>query len=210
MSVRVTCPSCGRSLLAREAALGSRGTCPSCLAEITIPETEQPAPSVQADRPEPRERGPSCPNCGRVVEAIWVTCPWCEEPLRGRHDRSYGRPDLDVRRDRTGTGAALIVLAVLGGLGVLAFGIQAVGALSEGYFQPLISLLVALLFLAGLTTIIVFVRSRGNPGAAGVRRVVVGTLAMAGGIMAGSFCLGVAAFIVVLAVCAAAMSRGHW
>jgi hypothetical protein len=203
MGVRVQCPSCGRPLLAQEGALGSRGTCPSCLAEIAIPE------AVQTERPERRERGPSCPRCGRDVEPIWITCPWCEEPLRGREPRRYGRPDLDVRRDNGVMAAMLIVLAAIGAIGIVIMGLGAFGTLTEGQPGGLISLIVAVLFLAGLTTIIVFVRSKGNPGVAGFRRVVVGTLAMAGGLILTVSCLGMAVFACFLVVCAAALSGPH-
>lgn len=209
MAVRVQCPSCGRSLLARAETVGSRATCPSCLAEITVPQSGPAPEAVQAERPGPPQRGPRCPRCGRDVEPIWLTCPWCEEPLRGRRYDAYGRPDLDVRRDRKATGVVVIILAVLGGIGVAILGFSAFGMLSQGYFEPAIYLAVGLLFLAGLTTLIVFVRSGGNPGSAGFRRVAVGTLAMAGGIMAVTTCAGIALFVFLLVVCLASASRGY-
>ena len=131
-----------------------------------------------------------------------MSCPWCEEPLSGRPDRRYGRPDIDVRRDQKGTSCSLIALAVLGGIGVVFMGFQAAVALNQGYYQPLITLVVGLLFLAGLTTIIVFVRSRGNPGASGWRRVVVGTLALVGTLTASVLALLVFLFVVCIAAIA--------
>jgi len=136
------------------------------------------------------------------VEAVWVSCPWCEEPLRGRGDVRYGRPDLDVRRDTKRTSVVLIALAVLGGLGVAFLAWQAFALFTnEQAYQPMLFLAVGLLFLAGLSTLIVYLRSGGNPGAGGVRRVVVGTFAMAGGVMLLGICTGLALFVFLLAVC---------
>jgi hypothetical protein len=163
---------------------------------------------VQTEEPQRREAGPSCPHCGRAVEPIWLTCPWCDEPLRGRRYDGYGRPDLDVRRDRKATGVILILLAVLGGLGVAVLAYGAAALLSQGILEPAIYLAVGLLFLAGLTTLIVFVRSGGNPGAAGFRRVAVGTLAMAGVVMLVTVCAGFALFIFLLVVCLSNAGRG--
>jgi O-antigen/teichoic acid export membrane protein len=136
------------------------------------------------------------------VEAIWLMCPWCEEPLRGRSHGLYGRADLDVRRDTKRTSVVLIALAVVGGLGVAFLALQAFTLFTqEQAYQPMLFLAVGLLFLAGLSTLIVFLRSGGNPGAAGVSRVVVGTLAMAGGMMLLGICTGLALFVFLLAVC---------
>jgi len=204
-ALQLRCPSCGRDLTVSDSARGERVTCPRCLAEVSVPSAE----GVRAERVERRAAGPSCPRCGRDVEPLWLTCPWCEEPLRGRRDGGYGRPDLDVRRDRQGTGLALILLAVIGAIGVLLIGAQSVAALGQGDFQSMAALVVGLLFLAGLTTIIVFVRSGGRPGAAGVRRVVVGTLAMAGGLILTVSCAVMALFAFLFAVCAPALSGAH-
>jgi len=200
MALHIRCPSCGRDLVVAESARGERVTCPRCLAEVSVP----PAGGVQTEPTERGAAGPACPRCGRAVEPLWLTCPWCEEPLRGGRPGAEGRPDLDVRRDRQGTGVALMILAVIGGLGILLIGAN-LAALGQfvGY-QGLGVYVVALLFLAGLSTIVVFVRSGGNPGAAGFRRVVVGTLAIAGVII-----LTVIAVIAcVFTVCVAGAVRG--
>ncbi len=203
MTVRVTCPSCGRGLLAQESALGSRATCPACLAEIPVSETERAAGAVQTAR---RESGPSCARCGRDVESVWMTCPWCEEPLRGRAPRAYGRPDLDVRRDEKGTSCFLIALASVGGLGVAFYGFGALAAFAQtGSLGPVVVLAVFLLFLAGVVTLVVFVRSPGRPGTQVVRRVVIGTLAVVGTVIASVLAL----FVFLFVVCIAAFSLHH-
>jgi hypothetical protein len=211
MSERIKCPSCSTGLILPESARGSLATCPRCLAEISTPEVGRGPDAIQTERPERREGALSCPHCGRTVEAIWITCPWCEEPLRGRERGRNSAADLDVRRDMKGTSCFVITLAVIGGLGGSSLGVGAIvsaadgGPLDPAYFDPYSALyfwaclLLPLLFLAGLSTLIVFVRSRGNPGARGVRRVIVGTLALAGGVIVVSLLLCLA-FVVFLCI----------
>jgi hypothetical protein len=115
MSERIKCPSCSAGLILPESARGSPTTCPRCLAEVSVPEWRREADAIQTERPERREGASSCPRCGRTVEPIWITCPWCEEPLRGRERGRNGAADLDVRRDTKRTGCLVIVLAVIGG-----------------------------------------------------------------------------------------------
>ena len=203
MALRVKCPSCGRDLIARDAALGSRATCPACLAEVSVPETAREEP------PPPREGALSCPRCGRSVERIWINCPWCDEPLRGRDFSDYGSVDRDVRRDRKWTSGLVIFLALLGGLAVIYLGFFAVVGVAQGGYQLALYLVVGLLFLAGLTTLIVFVRSGGNPRAGDAGRIAVGTLAMAGGLIAVTSCVGLAIFAFLFAVCLAG-GGGHF
>ncbi|HBI42033.1 MAG TPA: hypothetical protein DDY78_04125 [Planctomycetales bacterium] len=207
-SERIKCPSCGVALLLPVPLRGSRGTCPRCLAEVTALEARREADAVQTDRPERREGALSCPHCGRTVEAIWITCPWCEEPLRGRERGRNGAADLDVRRDTKRTGWLLVLLAVIGGPGVGYLGlwplVGGVEVIAEGNYSELVYVAVALLpllFLAGLSTLIVFVRSRGNPGASGVRRVIVGTLALAGAITLVSLLLCLAFEVFLFIAC---------
>jgi hypothetical protein len=201
MSERIKCPSCDTGLILPESARGSPATCPRCLAEISTPEVGRGPDAIQAERPERREGALSCPHCGRTVEAIWITCPWCEEPLRGRDLGRPGRADLDVRRDTKRTSCFVIVLAVIGGIGVAWSGLQAFSVAAQGGYSALLYLVVPLLFLAGVSTLIVFVRSGGNPGASGVRRVIVGTLAMAGGLVLLGALTVFAFFVYILIVC---------
>jgi hypothetical protein len=79
-----------------------------------------------------------------------------------------------------------------------------VEVIAEGNYSELVYVAVALLpllFLAGLSTLIVFVRSRGNPGASGVRRVIVGTLALAGAITLVSLLLCLAFEVFLFIAC---------
>lgn len=191
-------------LIAPDSAGGSLATCPRCLAAVPIPETPREPDAVQAERPRRAESGMACPRCGRAVEAIWVSCPWCEEPLRGRGDGRHGRPDLDVRRDTKRTSGVLIALAVVVGLGV-AFAAWQAFTLTDKQADQRLLYTVGLLFLAGLSTLFVYLRfvyprSGGNPGAGGVRRVV-GAFAVAGVLTLLSACLGLALVVYIVAVC---------
>ena len=100
--------------------------------------------------------------------------PLCDEPLRRRRT-PYSRADLDVRRDATRTSVLVYIFAVIGVLGVVGTA-WTILADPNGGFQGLFTLAVPLLFFAGISTLIVFLRSRGNPGVGGFRRVAVGTL----------------------------------
>jgi hypothetical protein len=175
MSERIKCPSCGAALLLPDSLRGSRGTCPRCLAEISFAEAERQPDAIQAERPERRE-----------------------ELVRGQERGRYGRPDVDVRRDTRGTSVLVILLAVVGGIGVGCMGLGAFAG-AESDYSGLLYLAVALLFLAGVSTLIVFLRSKGNPRAVNFRRVAVGTLALAGGLILTMFSVCVFFFIVCLA-----------
>jgi hypothetical protein len=122
--------------------------------------------------------------------------------LRGRERGRNVAADLDVRRDTKRTSWLLVLLAVIGGLGVGWWGLQILGAVvGHGEFSGpdlvgvMLSFAVPLLFLAGLSTLIVFVRSRGKPGAIRFRRVAVGTLALAGVVTLGTLLVILAAFV---------------
>jgi hypothetical protein len=198
---RIKCPVCSVGLILPESAQRSSVTCPRCLAEVTALEARREADAIQTERPERREGALSCPRCGRTVEAIWITCPWCEEPLRGRERGRNGAADLDVRRDTKRTSCLVIVLAVIGGLGVGLAGYTVPFLVAKGDGSTVLYMAVPLLFLAGLSTLIVFVRSRGNPGAISIRRVAVGTLALAGAVMLVILLLYLAIFVYIFIVC---------
>jgi uncharacterized paraquat-inducible protein A len=212
MSERIKCPSCSTGLILPESVRGSSATCPRCLAMVSVPERGREPDSIQAERPQEREGALSCPHCGRTVEAIWITCPWCEEPLRGRERGRNGAADLDVRRDTKRTGYLVIVLAVIGGLGVSsAVGGALFYSVGAGIFDPNFDpylalffwacLLLPLLIMAGISTLIVFVRTRGNRGAISFRRVAVGTLALAGAIPLLWLLLLLSAYVFLFIVC---------
>ncbi len=212
MALTLSCPSCGQPLrVARDFPLAEL-ICPRCLAPVASPGSEAaaPAPAPRAagtppQSPEAESRpAPVCPGCGRPTQAPWVICPYCEEPLRA----PPGAADVRWRRAERRTGCGVIALTVVGGLGLL-YGI--VGTLIEGFedreWGPLVVVLLALLVLAGVSTVITLVRGKGDPNARGVRRIVRGTLALAGLLILVGALLGLAAFAYVFAVCLAGGGR---
>jgi hypothetical protein len=189
MSQQVACPGCRGRLTVPDGVAGPWITCPKCLERVPNPVAVEAA--YQIDRPR-RQR---CPHCGKDVERIWQTCPFCEEPLRGF--------DIDVRRDSGRTNVWLIVLAVFGviGLGSTGWAVTANAFGPYGDPTPLWVFLAGLVLLVGVVSLIVFLRTGGRPGAAGVRRILVGSLASAGGVFVACFLVGVAGFIYLLAIC---------
>jgi O-antigen/teichoic acid export membrane protein len=141
------------------------------------------------------------------VEAGWISCPSCGESLGGSPRRQNGSPDLDVRRDNTATTVVVAVLAALGVIGVAGVLWEASLFLSGPYRTalPMIYVFVGLLFLAALSTLGVFIRSGGRPGVHAVRRVIVGTLVIAGVLTA----LALAIVVFILVVCYAVPQGPH-
>jgi hypothetical protein len=183
MSERIKCPSCSAGLILPESARGSPTTCPRCLAEISTGEARREPDAIQAERPEQRENA--------------IT--------GGR----YGRPDIDVRRDTKQTSCFVIGLAVIGTLGVVVTGWGTLSAAANSQLTPLVYFVVALLFLAALSTAIVFGRSEGHPKAVGFRRVAVGMLALAGVVTLVIFLL-IFSFIVLIVVTCGPGVFGHY
>ena len=165
--------------------MSERIKCPSCSVGLSLPEAVRGSPAT-------------CPRClamvsvpetGREPDAIQSErSDRREEPLRGL-------PDIDVRRDTKGTSCLVVALAVIGGLGLGLLGLDFLLFATNGFYPPLLFLAVSLLILAGISTL----RSRGNPGATGFRRVAVGTLALAGVIILVIPAVGVCFFVVCMA-----------
>jgi hypothetical protein len=123
-------------------------------------------------------------------------------PTRGAK-RGYS-VEHDVQGDLNRTGVVTILLAVLGALALcpLLFGGFAATSGYGGSYDLLIVILGSILFLGLISTGIMFWRTRHNPSARGVGRVIVGTLALAGVVVL----LLVAAFIVFFVVCLVELS----
>jgi hypothetical protein len=135
-----------------------------------------------------------------MLEKGWRFCPYCEEKL-GAVRRREPELDEDVRRDRKGTSVILIILAILGGFGLLSYASMALSALAHQEYSYFLILVLGLLFLGLISTGIVFWRSRDNPGQVGFARVIVGTLALMGGLLILSCLTGLAVFIYWFVVC---------
>jgi hypothetical protein len=110
----------------------------------------------------------------------------------------YDEVHREVQRDTRGVGIGVILLAVLGGLGLVQM-LFCAGALANDSPGVLISLLVGLGFLALVSTAIMFLRTQHHPEARGIGRVVVGTLALVGV----SVLLVIALIVFLLAMCMA-------
>jgi hypothetical protein len=156
-----------------------------------------------------------CPACGHrleipVVEQYFpLTCPRCLARLdtalpatATRHGTRPQRvPDVEIGSDTKRTGVGLIVLAVLGGVGIAYHLLIAGTFAASGDIALLVIVLVVVAFLALLSTGIVLWRTRENPAARGVGRVIFGTLALAGALIAACFVLSLALVVFLFAVC---------
>jgi hypothetical protein len=109
--------------------------------------------------------------------------------------------DEDVRRDTKGTSVVLILLAVLGGLGLSFYFWIGLGSLQQGGSHILIAVTLTVLFLSLLTTGIMFYRTRDNPSERDIGRVVLGTLAMTGGLFIVSCGVGLAVIVYLFVAC---------
>lgn len=192
----VTCPGCQRLLRVADDVTDAAVTCPRCLALVAVPEVSAITPQEPA-----AERPTTCRRCGRRVERQWRFCPYCEAVLFGPRRGARGGFDDVVRRDRTGTNVLLILLAVLGGFGLLAYLTAAVSTFKDGGLQLLIAIIVGVLFLAMISTGIMFWRTRHRPEERGVGRVIVGTLALTGGLFGLGCVLSVATFVFFFVAC---------
>jgi hypothetical protein len=184
MPVQLTCPSCNRVLKVPDDVKTRELSCPRCLAKFANPA----APARTAEEP---------PLTVTLAEPQAA-------PFGGSHRRRAVRiVDEDVRRDTKGTSVVLILLAILGGLGLLFYVWAGFASLQNGGGQVLIAVLLGVLFLGLITTGIMFWRTRDNPSERGFGRVVVGTLAMTGGLIALSCSIGLAVIVFFFVACLA-------
>ena len=82
--IEFSCSACGQVLEAPEEMQGDVIECPSCNAEITIPQTEaaesvvfQPIPTVQDNSPYAEPAGNVCPECSAQLAPNAVLCIEC-------------------------------------------------------------------------------------------------------------------------------------
>ncbi len=208
MQDTISCPSCHVRLRLPPEPPPAGMTCPRCLAGVPYPTITSiqatPSEPARPAAPEPpaASPGPSrCPSCGRPTEPQWLFCPHCEEPLRrDRGARSITGVDRDVRRDSSGTKIFLGLLTVLGGIGTFWYFAAAVADQNAGMAGAGICFL---LFLGFFSTLLMFARTRDNPSARGIGRVVLGTLTLVGIVIASGCSLVLAAGIFVFVVCMA-------
>ena len=218
MAQQVRCQACGRILRVPDHVEEPVLTCPRCLADVANPHwTGTAAPAAQAppvastairEAAAPSQAVTStrttCPGCGKPQQPGWRFCPYCEHGLaRAAPRRGTASLDRDVRRDTQGAGCGLIGLAILGALGLAAVFFPSLAASSQGTIAPLVPITLTIMVLAAIATGIMFARTRHDPSARGIGRVIFGTL-----VLAGVLCLViVAAAIVLFIVCLASHPR---
>jgi hypothetical protein len=217
MATRITCPDCHAGLLIPPGCDTPSLSCPRCLARMpnpqapSVPAPEPTAPAITGIQTEPPAAGgpatggpasTTCPDCGHAIQEGWYFCPECGASLRGQRPR--GRPsevDLDVRRDSRRTGVGLILLAVLGGLGILYILVGGAVMMGEGEPGLLLVLVVGLGILGGLSAWQVSRRGQATTTAARVGQTVFGVLTKAGILLAALLILGLAALTFLFIAC---------
>jgi DNA-directed RNA polymerase subunit M/transcription elongation factor TFIIS len=116
MSIRVTCPGCGKALLARAEYEGKKVKCPSCGTVMPVPRQVLQAEAIQPAAPpmetygvtqepatvEPviRDRYP-CPACGEMIKGSALKCRFCgeifDDELRRAEKKKYAsKEDTDL------------------------------------------------------------------------------------------------------------------
>jgi drug/metabolite transporter (DMT)-like permease len=154
---------------------------------------------------EAEKRDRSCPVCGAGVEAHWLFCPHCEEPL---HDpsRPPGSAYGDVRRRDRASQRIMDLVVGFGFIGIVAGVLFGFKALLKGDVDPLLTTLGLVFLLTLVSTVIVLARRRRGQRRTPAK-VFEATLFLAGVIVLGGCSLALAGFIFLLAVCLAQGGR---
>ena len=183
MSMRITCPGCGRILVLPSDCTAEVLSCPRCLTRIDNPRTMEPFTGVQVEAPPVRETAvTSSPS-----------------PLdRGPR---LADMDVDVRRDSRRTGCLMTLLPVMGGAGIAYAFAGGFSLLGQGEFRPLLVLLGVLTMLTLVSAGWVAThKPSGTPGA-NIGRTVLSLLTITGAIVGVGGLLMVAGVILLFVVC---------
>ena len=193
MPQQVKCEACGGLLRVPDDAKEDWITCPRCLANVANPNRATAAALTPGGSSTAITEGypvsppvatppRTCPACGKPQNAEWRFCPYCKYGGVGRSVRRGSlSADHDVRRDTKGTGCGLIGLAVLGAIGLALSLLPSFGFATDLHsIGPLVPITLVVLVLAGVATGTMFARTRANPSARTVGRVIFGTLVGAG------------------------------
>ncbi len=110
MAISVDCPSCGKTLKAKDSAAGMTAKCPSCSEPIQIPEISEVydaedefGVTASAGTDLPRNSGAAsdqrpCPMCGELINALAKKCRFCGEvfdkKLKKKQSMSSGGDEM--------------------------------------------------------------------------------------------------------------------
>jgi hypothetical protein len=214
MAQIIDCPSCHVRLRLPASSKASSFSCPRCLAAVSNPEppstgnsaavpkaTENTSDSVYQIRSEPavsETNKSKCPGCGKLRKPEWMICPHCGE-LFGGQGRSF--VDREIRRDVQQTTGAFIGLAVLGGFALVLTMFSGITSIVQRDWRTTLGAVGSIVFLLGLSSVIIIVRSKGDMRALNFGRVVTGSLALAGAFIVGWLMIAVCVFVFFFAAC---------
>ena len=116
MPISVDCPSCGKTLRAKDSAAGKSAKCPSCAELITIPAMEEVYDAEDVESPVADGEfgggdsydspaipdGRACPACGEMVKEQAKKCRHCGEVFDADLKRRSGRKKSSGSRRREG------------------------------------------------------------------------------------------------------------
>jgi predicted RNA-binding Zn-ribbon protein involved in translation (DUF1610 family) len=119
--IKMTCPSCGKTLAAPDTAAGKKAKCPSCGQIMVVPEAVHEAEDLNTTGAEPAEAGSysldeilgaestagsttpaqddrrPCPMCGEMIIATAAKCRFCgaifDARLKQAAKKKYGPND---------------------------------------------------------------------------------------------------------------------
>jgi hypothetical protein len=140
-----------------------------------------------------------CPSCGAAVEAHWLFCPHCEEPLLDP-SRPLGSAEREVRCETSTLGMVLLLLTLPGGIGIFLALLGSFALLVQSEPLPMLVTLAGLLELVLLSGLIVLLRGP-RPGESTAERIALCTLSLAGVLVTGAFLLGLAESVYRFLLC---------
>ncbi len=168
MTIEVSCPSCRRTLRAKDSAAGVQTSCPDCGESITIPDA--PLEAIEDDYNSSEntyaddDRRP-CSACGELIVATAAKCRFCGEFFDETLKRSAARSGaaatsveeraeqlLQEKQDKT-TALQIFLTGLLGCFAPIIFIYGVVFLLKRPYAFPRKGLAIAGTILHGLYTL---------------------------------------------------------
>lgn len=113
MSLRVQCPTCGKTLGVPESAAGREGKCNACGSKLFVPKVAAPVALEPPMAPPPAAER-RCPFCSEAIQATASKCRWCGEYLDPDLRRQVVADQIEtVRAIRPKPGAFSMLLSML-------------------------------------------------------------------------------------------------